>query len=151
MYIDCNIYYKNSEGTHISKGGDNMAIAPISGMSQYRISSINGNPGRLDPMRRIGEETNNSNNTLVIATKKKEDNLYVKDFGELESPKGTVTGDFAEMLSIQQNMNAEENEAENQQTMDKQFTTYLNDTIGMMGYQNRVRDMLGGVSFTPYA
>lgn len=132
-----------------------MAIAPVSrmpGMTGYKISSIHGNPNGLNPVQKVGKDTDKSGKPLVIASKEPEKNLYVKDFGELEKPKSMVSGDFAEMLSMQKSMTAEVDE-EAEQALDnqqKQYTSYLNDTIGMMGFQNKVRDMLGGVSFAQF-
>ena len=99
------------------------AIAGFSGFGSYRISSINGNPYSLNAVQKIGQ-----------------------DNGELEEPRSTASGDFAEMLGIQESMLSQK--GEDRQT---DYASYLNDTIGMMGLQNRLRDQLSGVGFTPFS
>ena len=121
------------------------AIAGFSGFGSYRISSINGNPYSLNAVQKIGQDNGRSGKPLVIASEKKED-LYVKDYGELEEPRSTASGDFAEMLGIQDSMLSQK--GEDRQT---DYASYLNDTIGMMGLQNRLRDQLSGVGFTPFS
>lgn len=120
------------------------AIAGFSGFGSYRISSIHGNPYSLNAVQRVEKDNGRSGKPLVIASEEKED-LYVKDYGELDAPKSTASGDFAEMLGIQESMLSQKDEG--RQT---NYASYLNDTIGMMGFQNRLRDQLGGVGFTPF-
>ncbi len=120
------------------------AIAGFSGFGSYRISSIHGNPYSLNAVQRVEKDNGRSGKPLVIASEEKED-LYVKDYGELDAPKSTASGDFAEMLGIQESMLSQKDEG--RQT---DYASYLNDTIGMMGFQNRLRDQLGGVGFTPF-
>ena len=98
-------------------------ITGISGMNSYRISSIHGNPYTLNPVSEITEQTEQSGRPLVIAA------------------------DFAEMLGIWQDMQA----AGTQQVQQQQntSTSYYNDMIGLMGYQNAIRDQLG-TSFIPF-
>lgn len=121
-------------------------IAAISGMEQYRISSIHGNPYSMSPIQGIGNPAEENGKALVIATPEKKEDLYVKDFGALESTKSTAIGDFAEILEMQEealtDVMAEEQTAE--------YARYLNDTIGMMGFQNRLRDQLTGTGFVPF-
>ena len=122
-------------------------ITGISGMESYRISSIHGNPYTLNPVSKITDQTEQSGKPLVIAATDKKDELYVKDYGELKTTGSTATGDFAEMLGIQQDMQAGgTQQAQKQQSMS---TSYYNDLIGMMGYQNAIRDQLG-TSFIPF-
>lgn len=120
-------------------------ISAFSGMGQYKISSIHGNPYSMSPIREIGEQATGGGKTLVIASAEKKDDLYVKDFGELEKTTSTVVGDFAEILEIEEAMTDEMAE---QQTAS--YAKYLNDTIGMMGFQNRLRNQLVGVGFMPF-
>ncbi|MDE5695919.1 MAG: hypothetical protein K2I96_00680 [Lachnospiraceae bacterium] len=120
------------------------AIAGFSGFGSYRISSIHGNPYSMNAVQKIGQNNGRSGKPLVIASEEKED-LYVKDYGELEAAKSTASGDFAEMLGIQERMSAQKDGG--RQT---DYASYLNDTIGMMGLQNRLRDQLSGVGFTPF-
>lgn len=128
-----------------------MSISGISGISglggSYRISSIHGNPYSMAPIQRVGQNNEKrSGKPLVIASEQPEENLYVKDYGELAAPKSTATGDFAEMLGIERDMLAQDDGAQG-----SDYASYLNDTIGMMGLQNRLRDQLNGVGFTPFA
>ena len=126
-----------------------MAISPISGfsvMGSYRISSIHGNPYSMDAVQRIGQNNGRSGKPLVIASEEKKEDLYVKDYGELDAPKSTASGDFAEMLGIQEQMLSQKNESKQQN-----YSSYLNDTIGMMGLQNRLIDQLNGTGFTPFS
>lgn len=118
------------------------------GLGDYKISSIHGNPYSMKAVQRIGEESGQSGKPLVLATKKSQDDLYVKDYGELEKSKSTATGSFAEMLGIQKDMLASDDAAAKQQN---NYSDYLNDTIGMMGMQNRLRVQLNGVGFTPFS
>lgn len=120
-------------------------ISAFSGMGQYKISSIHGNPYSMSPIREIGEQATGGGKPLVIASAEKKDDLYVKDFGELEKTTSTVVGDFAEILEIEEAMTDEMAE---QQTAS--YAKYLNDTIGIMGFQNRLRNQLAGVGFMPF-
>lgn len=120
------------------------AAAGLSGVSNYRISSIHGNPYSMNPIQRISKDNGRSGKPLVIASGEKKD-LYVKDYGSLESPKSTASGNFAEMLSIQERMFSKDND-----DGQAEYASYLNDTIGMMGLQNRLRDQLNGSGFTPF-
>ena len=122
-------------------------ITEISGMNSYRISSIHGNPYTLNPVSKITDQTEQSGKPLVIAATDKKDELYVKDYGELKNTGSTATGDFAEMLGIQQDMQA--SEAQQVQQQQNTSTSYYNDMIGLMGYQNAIRDQLG-TSFIPF-
>ena len=94
-------------------------ITGISGMGNYRISSIHGNPYTLNPVSRIDDDTTQSGKALVIAAPQQKDDLYVKDYGNLESTGSTATGDFAEMLGIQEDMltaQAEQTQSQSQST-----------------------------------
>ena len=120
------------------------AIAGLSGFGSYRISSIHGNPYSMTAVQKIGQNNGRSGKPFVIASEKKED-LYVRDYGELDTPKSTAGGDFAEMLGIQESMISRKDEGNR-----ADYASYLNDTIGMMGLQNRLRDQLKGAGFTPF-
>ncbi|MEE1257557.1 MAG: hypothetical protein UHN47_13735 [Lachnospiraceae bacterium] len=120
-------------------------ISAFSGMGQYRITSIHGNPYSMSPIQEIGEQVSGGKKPLVIASAEKKEDLYVKNFGELEKTTSTAIGDFAEILEIEEAMTDEMAE---QQTAN--YAKYLNDTIGMMGFQNRLRNQLTGVSFEPF-
>ncbi len=98
----------------------------------------------MNAIQKIGQNNGRSGKPLVLASEEKED-LYVKDYGELDAPKSTASGDFAEMLSIQESMLSQKHEGRQ-----NDYASYLNDTIGMMGLQNRLRDQLGGAGFTPF-
>lgn len=119
----------------------------IYGLGNYRISSIQGNPYSMSPIRKIGDNAAQAGKPLVFASKDPEKDLYVKDFGALDSVKSTATGDFAEILGAREEL------MNNSQSTRKQqdYAGYLNDTIGAMGYQNHLRDMLNGAGFTPFA
>ena len=106
-------------------------ISAFSGMGQYRITSIHGNPYSMSPIQEIGEQVSGGKKPLVIASAEKKEDLYVKNFGELEKTTSTAIGDFAEILEIEEAMTDEMAE---QQTAN--YAKYLNDTIGMMGFQN---------------
>ena len=121
-----------------------MGISAIAGFGNYRISSIHGNPYSLNAIQKVGKDNGRSGKPLVIASEEKED-LYVKDYGELDAPKSTASGDFAEMLGIQESMLSQKNEGKH-----TDYASYLNDTIGVMGMQNRLRDQLNGAGFTPF-
>lgn len=120
------------------------AVAGAAGFGSYRISSIHGNPYSMGAIQKIGQNNGRSGKPLVIASEEKEAS-YVRDYGELDATKSTASGDFAEMLGIQESMLSRK--AEGRQT---DYASYLNDTIGMMGLQNRLRDQLNGVGFTPF-
>ncbi len=120
------------------------AVAGLSGFGNYKISSIHGNPYSMNAIQKIDQNNGRSGNPLVIASEEKKD-LYIKDYGELDAPKSTASGDFAEMLSIQESMSSQKDSG--RQTG---YASYLNDTIGMMGLQNRLRDQLNGAGFTPF-
>ncbi|MFG6368309.1 MAG: hypothetical protein K1W16_07745 [Lachnospiraceae bacterium] len=123
-----------------------MGIAAISGFGNYRISSIHGNPYSLNAIQKIGQNNDRSGKPLVIASEDKKENLYVKDYGALEATRSTASGDFAEMLGIQESMLSQKQEVQK-----SDYVSYLNDTIGMMGMQNRLRDRLNGTGFIPFS
>jgi len=123
-------------------------IAGISGLGNYRISSIHGNPYSMNPVQRVEQDNRRSGKPLVIASEKPEEDLYVKDYGELDATESTATGDFAEMLSMQDTMSLQKDKETGGQK--SAYASYLNDTIGMMGLQNRLRDQLTGAGFTPF-
>ena len=122
------------------------AIAGFSGLGGYRISSIHGNPYSMNAVQKIEQNSGRSGRPLVIASEEKNENLYVKDYGELEAPKGSVSNDFAEMLEMQESMLSQKYEGRK-----SDYASYLNDTIGMMGVQNRLRDQLNGAGFVPFS
>ena len=122
------------------------AIAGFSGLGGYRISSIHGNPYSMNAVQKIEQNSGRSGRPLVIASEEKNENLYVKDYGELEAPKGSVSNDFAEMLEMQESMLSQKDEVRK-----SDYASYLNDTIGMMGVQNRLRDQLNGAGFVPFS
>ena len=120
------------------------AITGFSGMNQYRISSINGNPSVLKPVERVEEDNAKGNKALVIA--QKEDNeLYVKDYGEVPAAYSTAVGGFADLLNMQNIMQEQITNTQNQSR------DSFNDMIGMMGYQNRLREQLTGIGFVEFA
>ena len=123
-------------------------ITGISGMGNYRISSIHGNPYTLNPVSRIDDNTAQSGKALVIAAPQQKDDLYVKDYGTLENTGSTATGDFAEMLGIQEDMLAGQ-AGQTQSQPQNAAASYYNDMIGLMGYQNQIREQLG-TSFIPF-
>ena len=98
----------------------------------------------MGAIQKIGQNNGRSGKPLVIASEEKEAS-YVRDYGELDATKSTASGDFAEMLGIQERILSRK--AEGRQT---DYASYLNDTIGMMGLQNRLRDQLNGAGFTPF-
>lgn len=105
--------------------------------SNYRISSIHGNPYSMYAVQKITRDMGNQRGrALVIGQKKPEEELYVKDFGELEQTKSTATGGFADILSMQKK------KAEDADVQAEDYASYLNDTIGVMGFQNGLRDKL---------
>ncbi len=120
------------------------AVAGGAGFGSYRISSIHGYPYSMGAIQKIGQNNGRSGKPLVIASEEKEAS-YVRDYGELDATKSTASGDFAEMLGIQESILSRK--AEGRQT---DYASYLNDTIGMMGLQNRLRDQLNGAGFTPF-
>ena len=122
-------------------------ITGFSGMDSYRISSIHGNTYTMNPVSRIESNSGQSGKALVIASSKPEEELYVKDYGVLESPKSTATGDFAEMLGIQEDMLTASSDIQQKQNTS---ASYYNDMIGMMGYRNSLREQLQGTGFVPF-
>ncbi len=50
------------------------------------------------------------------------------------------------MLEMQESMFSKKDESRR-----SDYASYLNDTIGMMGMQNRLRDQLSGVGFVPFS
>lgn len=126
------------------------AIAGFSALRDYRISSIHGNPYSTYAIQKIGRNMGNQRGrALVIGQEKPEEDLYVKDYGELSKTKSTATGDFAELLSMQESSVSDsrfsQEDADNAGSSG--YASYLKDTIGMMGFQNGLRERLGGVGF----
>lgn len=122
------------------------AITGFSGFGNYRISSIHGNPYSMNAIQKVGQNNGRSGKPLVIASEEKKENLYVKDYGILEATKSTASGDFAEMLGVQEQMLSQK-----EKKPESNYASYLNDTIGMMGMHNRLRTQLNGIGFTPFS
>lgn len=105
--------------------------------SNYRISSIHGNPYSMYAIQKITRDMGNQRGrALVIGQKKPKDELYVKDFGELDQTKSTATGGFAEILGMQKKKEADAG------GKIQDYASYLNDAIGVMGFRNGLRDKL---------
>ncbi len=127
------------------------AIAGFSGLRDYRISSIHGNPYSTYAIQKIGRNMDSQRGrALVIGQEKPKEDLYVKDYGALPRTRNTVTGDFAELLSMQES--ADSDNGASQELLERSDTSgyafYLKDTIGLMGFQNGLREKLNGVGFT---
>lgn len=127
------------------------AIAGFSSLRDYRISSIHGNPYSTYAVQRISRNMGNQRGrAFVIGQEKPEEDLYVKDYGELSKTKNTATGDFAEMLSMQESSASDSglSQEDGESSDPSGYASYLKDTIGMMGFQNGLRERLNGVGFT---
>lgn len=123
------------------------AIAGFSALRDYRISSIHGNPYSTYAIQKIGRNMDNRRGrALVIGQEKPEEDLYVKDYGTLSNTKSTATGDFAELLHMQESAVSDEG-LSHENTNTSEYASYLQDTIGMMGFQNGLRERLNGVGF----
>lgn len=125
------------------------AIAGFSSLRDYRISSIHGNPYNTYAIQKIGRNMDNRRGrALVIGQEKPEEDLYVKDYGELSKTKSTATGSFADLLYMQEHAVSDNGlSQENADTDSPGYASYLKDTIGMMGFQNGLREKLNGVGF----
>ena len=129
-----------------------MSISGITGfsaLSDYRISSIHGNPYSMNAIQRISQDNGRTGRPLIIASEEPQQDIYVKDYAGLGSLKSTSTGGFAEMLSVQENMLTQATEEND--IKQSAYASYLNDTIGLMGFQNHLRDQLNGAGFIPFA
>lgn len=121
------------------------AIAGFSGLRDCRISSVHGNPYSTYAIQKIGRNMDNQRGrAFVIGQEKPEEELYVKDYGTLPKTGSTATGDFAELLDIQKNALSDRDA----DTGTSDYASYLKDTIGMMGFQNGLREKLGNTGFT---
>ena len=126
-----------------------MMIAPISGFGgfgSFRISSIHGNPNSLQPIGKVGEQDNQKGKPLVIAQKEQENQLYIKDYGDLEPVTQMQSGAFAAVLEMQAGQMGEAQK----QTGSNSSLDYYNDLIGLMGFENKMRDQLTGTTFEPF-
>lgn len=120
------------------------AIAGFSGLRDYRISSIHGNPYSTYAIQKIGRNMDNQRGrALVIGQEKPEEELYVKDYGTLPKTSSTAMGDFAQLLDIQKSALSDRDT----DTGTSDYASYLKDTIGMMGFQNGLREKLGNAGF----
>lgn len=120
------------------------AIAGFSSLRDYRISSIHGNPYSTYAIQKISRDMGKQRGrAFVIGQEKPEEDLYVKDYGELSKTKNTATGDFAELLSMQESTVLDNGRSQEEDG----YASYLKDTIGMMGFQNGLRERLNGVGF----
>lgn len=127
------------------------AIAGFSAFRDYRISSIHGNPYSTYAIQKIGRNMGNQRGrALVIGQEKPEEELYVKDYGELSETKSTATGDFAKLLSMQESAVSDNgfSQEDDKAAGSAGYASYLKDAIGMMGFQNGLRERLNGVGFT---
>ena len=123
-------------------------ISAISGLGNYKISSIHGNPSSMNPVQRIGKDSSQAGKSLILARKEpEEEKLYVKDFGKLDKIRSTATGSFAELISAQKDrLSSQERNSDTANS----YSNYLKDTIGVMGPQNRLREQLLGTGFTSF-
>lgn len=103
----------------------------IGGAQGYYVSSIHGNPTSLRPIRKLSEGELQRNKALVIA-QKTSGAEYVKDYGELEKTTSVSTDGLDEVLALQKEKGTE-----------KSYTSYIMDTIGVMGFKNQLREQLG--------
>ena len=124
------------------------AIARFSALRDNKISSIHGNPYSTYAIQKIGRNMDNRRGrALVIGQEKPEEDLYVKDYGELSKTKSTATGGFAEMLHMQESKVSDDGRSQQNDDASSGYAAYLKDTIGMMGFQNGLREKLGGAGF----
>lgn len=115
-------------------------VGSIGFSSSYRISSVHGNPQSLQAIDKIGQNTKQSNKALVIA-QKNDQSEYVKDFGELAPTTRTSFDSFTEILDMQKNA------PKNETSQSSSYVDYLNDTIGMMGMNSRLRTELLNMNY----
>lgn len=115
-------------------------VGNIGFSSSYRISSVHGNPQSLQAIDKIGQNTKQSNKALVIA-QKNDQSEYVKDFGELAPTTRTSFDSFTEILDMQKNTSKTET------SQSSSYVDYLNDTIGMMGMNSRLRTELLNMNY----
>ena len=115
-------------------------VGNIGFSSSYRISSVHGNPQSLQAIDKIGQNTKQSNKALVIA-QKSDQSEYVKDFGELAPTTRTSFDSFTEILDMQKNTSKTET------SQSSSYVDYLNDTIGMMGMNSRLRTELLNMNY----
>lgn len=121
-----------------------MSIGAISGffdMNQYRISSVHGNPASMKPVKRIQEHDGQQGNKPLVIAQKEPGSSYVKDFGELPKTTNTMVHGFADIFAMQSEQ-LQDNSGLSTQKEDS-FSTFLMDTIGMMGMKTQLRSQLG--------
>ena len=124
-----------------------MGISAISGLSGYSVVGIYGNPNSVSSISKVDEESK-KNNPLITLAEEPEQAPKVDDFEPLEPTTSMSTGGFADILSMQ------EAGADMQQSFSQNSgnaADAFNDAIGLMGFQNNLRDQLNGSGFEPFS
>lgn len=117
------------------------AVSGFLGMDQYRISSIHGNPASLRPIERLQAQNEQQTNKPFVIAQKEPSSSYVKEFGDLPKTTNTAMNGFAEIFAMQSSKLQESEEVSTQK--EDAFSTFLMDTIGMMGMKTQLRSQLG--------
>lgn len=123
-----------------------MMISGVTPYSGYQVLGIYGNPASVNPISRISEDSRKSN-PLVTVSEEKEQTTW-EDL-KLSKATSTAVKGFSDVMKRQELTGSTEAWEQNTQMPDAMANT-LNDTIGLMGYQNALRESLMGMSFQAF-
>ena len=125
-----------------------MMLSGVTPYSGYQVLGIYGNPSSVNPVSRISEDTRKSNPLVTVTEEPKQ-----MSWEDMDLPKATNTSvnSFSDVMKRQEltGMAFEQNDEEELKMSDTMEDS-LNQTIGLMGYQNALREKLMGTGFQAF-
>lgn len=125
-----------------------MSVSAISGLSGYNILGIYGNPSSIRSVSKVDEYAR-KNNPLVTVAEQPEEAADIQEYEPLEPTTSVDSGGFADILALQDGGAQMQNNTFSQDSGNA--SSAFNDTIGLMGFQNNLREQLLGADFQPFA
>lgn len=124
-----------------------MMLSGVTPYSSYQVLGIYGNPTSLRPVDRISDADRKSS-PLVTVTEEPQQTTWE----DLKLPKVTDTAvsSFSDVMKKQALTGKNVSESDTAVSLSGTMQNVLNDTIGLMGYQNPLRESLTGISFQKF-
>lgn len=123
-------------------------ISGVTPYSSYQVLGIYGNPSSVNPISRITEDTRKSNPLVTVTEEPKQ-----MTWEDMNLPKATSTtvNSFSDVMKMQELTGTNPLEANGEtMAMSSTMAGTLNETIGLMGYQNALRESLMGIGFQEF-
>lgn len=125
-----------------------MMISGMTPYSGYQVLGIYGNPTSVNPINRISEDTRKSNPLVTVSEEPEQ--LTWEDMN-LPRTAGTAVSSFSVIMKKQELTGAGTEWDESSDAQQSAVTAdVLNETIGLMGYQNALRESLMGTGFQEF-